>query len=50
MQNQSSISKPARGKHRQDGPDKLDVLTLGVNLANGHTRHDGTQRTQAVAS
>jgi hypothetical protein len=28
----------SRGKHHH-GPDSVDVLTLGVLLANGHTKH-----------
>lgn len=29
----------SRGKHRP-GPGRFDVLTLGLVLANGHTRHN----------
>jgi hypothetical protein len=33
-----------------DDPTKTDVLTLGVVTANGHTRHDGSQRGQQATS
>ncbi|PRY35276.1 hypothetical protein CLV43_114194 [Umezawaea tangerina] len=33
-----------------DDPAKLDVLCLGIKPENGHTRHDGSQRGQQVAS
>ena len=44
------------GRHRQDGPDKVSVrcwipiIPARRGLPSGHTRHDGTQNAQAVAS
>ena len=45
------------GRHRQDSAEKVALACLGVTVIpaqhgfpSGHTRHDGSQNAQAVAS